>query len=60
MRLILSLVSAICGAYFIFSYGESMSNLSYLDRNRKPIWKIAVACLDLLVAGINLATFLQK
>ncbi len=60
MRLVLSLVLAICGAYFIFSYGESMNGLSYLDRSRKPIWKAAVACFDLLVAGVNLAKFLQK
>jgi predicted ABC-type exoprotein transport system permease subunit len=60
MRLLLSLVLAICGAYLIFSYGESMNSLSYFDRNHKPIWKVAVACFDLLVAGISLAKFLQK
>lgn len=60
MRLVLSLVLAICGAYFIFSYGESMNSLSYLDQNHKPVWKVVVACFDLLVAGVNLAKFLQK
>ncbi len=60
MRLVLSLVLAICGAYFIFSYGESMSSLSYFDRNHRPVWKVAVACFDLLLAGVHLAKFLQE
>ena len=57
---VLGVVMMVFGVYLIWSYGEEMKCLSYLDRNHKPLRKIFLACADLMMAGANVALFLSK